>query len=201
MKNLILLIVFVLVSCGSNSGPDRENKIANEDLTPKQRSFLEEYTNSGSSTAADPIIVKTETDQGGEWIIVRAYYRPENFGPGTYASANIAFNLAHYTPGNIAPFIDGFIGNGNTPTLINGEGTLDDLTFLHVEDYNFTTDPVTGERTRNNEYDGLIIFHNLDSNGEYIGETSESYHFEESNSDSKDLEKGGSNIEKVEIEK
>ena len=94
---LVFLVLGTLFSCGG--APDKGRAIDESLLSDKQRSFLNELNqNLGGQHKSSGIIVKTDTEMGGEWIII------EHFVTGNTAikpteSKFVAYNLADYEAG------------------------------------------------------------------------------------------------------
>lgn len=94
---LVFLVLGTLFSCGGSV--DKGRAIDESLLSDKQKSFLNELNqNLGGNHKSSGIIVKTDTEMGGEWIVI------EHFVQGNTAikpteSKFVAYNLADYEAG------------------------------------------------------------------------------------------------------
>ena len=135
MRNLIIfLILGTLFSCGKSSV---ESIIPKSVLSEKQRSFVEEIDKYNGPYNLEPIVVKTDTEMGGEWIVIREVFLGMNFGnPDDYI---YAYNLADYTPGSFKDFMD----------LFRSPGHMIEINVDHLGDNRFEGNGLIFESTEN----------------------------------------------------
>lgn len=89
-KIFIFFILTTLLSCGGSSAPNIDGAISEDSLTEKQLAFLKELD--GLNGESDTYIYKTDTEQDGEWIIVRTITT-------TGSSSYRAYDLRYYEQG------------------------------------------------------------------------------------------------------
>jgi len=171
MKNL--LIFFILGTLSSCGEVDLSKAIDESSLSEKQRSFLTEFNgNLDYQHTASSIVVKTDTEMGGEWIIIEHFLQGDTVW-NKYQPMYVAYNLENYVAGNF----DNWENNLNYS--YSSLGDIIDLADIG-----------------NNRYEGKY--------GAYcgLGELScTTVTFEDSTNFNKDLEKIGSKIEDLEVEK
>ena len=167
MKTIILFFITIsLISCG---GPDLSGSLDHSKLSEKQRSFLEEYNQEEGGTAPS-VVVKVNTEEGGEWIVVRHFAQGEFFSE-KYRSYYYAYNLENYEEGKLSDFLYP-VNFENHPTYL-----------LQVFEREGST------------YDGSSGYVS-ETQGEWIDEE---FIFENSVNSEKDLEKLGAQVEAMEI--
>ena len=189
MKALFSLFVLTLViSCGGSKesvgipgialgGSDRDVKI---------QKFLEEYGAYDDSSSMPSEAVKIETEKGGFWVVVKHVYDGTSPFEGD-RPLYVAYNLEGYEPGDMENFIygsvDGFTG------AVSSDVYPEDL---YADEIVFVP-----------SWDAYYSSGSNDSLGTYIpieeGERN-LWVFETSGMSSKDLEKMGSNSEKIQID-
>ena len=172
MKKLLSLITLValltFVSCGKPNDP---KQIGPESLTAKQNQFITELENAKGFIT--PVVVKTDTEQGGEWIVVKNYSHGDGLFRPVY-SDQIAYNLSYYKEGEIGTFLDHGLYRGN------GTGTPNDEYGMYVEN------------SGNNNY---VVEYWTGTEGPPLEVT-----FEEASSEIKDLEKLGNQIQEKKVQ-
>ena len=181
MKNLIQILIlsalFLLVSCGS---PNKAEQIPSSQLTDKQQTFLKELyknngKNNGPSYTSRPIIVKINTVQGGQWIVVKEFTRSD---AGLFSSPDygyyVAYDLASYEPGQFQSYLDFSPGRSIYGARVDTDYAI------YLGTYS------VGDNTFNNYYS-----YDLDTGEENI------ITFEENSGFRKDLEKIGANLESL----
>ena len=106
--NFFMLFI-LLLTLGSCSKFHDEDEIHESNLTSKQKTFLKELTvydqnkeGKYENPKRNPIVIKVNTDMGGEWILVRHFYPGDTFQT-TYEKL-VAYNLKHYYPGQVVDF-------------------------------------------------------------------------------------------------
>ncbi len=166
---LVFLILGTLFSCGGS--PDKGKAIDESLLSEKQRSFLTELNqNLGGQHKSSGIVVKIDTEMGGEWIVIEHFVRGDTVINPT-KSKFVAYNLADYETGNYDIWSNNVVySNYKLGEIIN----LEDI--------------------GSNRYEGK--YGSYCGIGEFSCTT---VTFEDSTSFHKDLEKIGSKIEEVEI--
>ena len=168
---LVFFILTTLLSCGGASAPEIDGAISEDSLTGKQLAFLKELDELNGES--DTYIYKTDTDQDGEWIIVRTIQKSGS----SYNDSYRAFDLRYYEQGK---FIENFqqwsdsdpdshpLGNWADANIANGDNMYE---------------VVRGTNWCN------------------VTNTCTTYSFENSITSSKDLEKLGSKVEAIEVAK
>ena len=167
---LVFLVLGTLFSCGGK--PDLGRAIDESLLSEKQKSFLTELNqNLGGGHTDSGIVVKVDTEMGGEWIVIEHFVKG-NTVIKPKVSKFVAYNLADYIAGDF----DVWRSSAVYSKLRLGE-------ILDLEDI--------GSNRFEGKYGSYCG----------LGEIScTTVTFEDSTSIHKDLEKIGSKIEELEIE-
>ena len=168
---LLFFILTSLLSCGGASAPEIDGAISEDSLTQKQLAFLKELDELNGES--DTYVYKTDTEQDGEWIIVRTITKNGN----SYSDSYRAYDLRYYEQGK---FIENYqqwsdsdpdshpLGNWANANIANGDNMYE---------------VIRGTNWCN------------------VTNTCTTYTFEDSITSSKDLEKLGSKVEAMEVAK